>query len=850
MTQKLNRTALSSGWTLFETDAQTKDEIPVRTVPSVVHLDLIEAQRIPDPFIGFNELEVQWVAERKWTYRTTVKRPDVREETRMALVFEGLDTFADVKLNGRSVLHSENMFLSHRCDVTDLLKPDVDNELRIDFGSALLKGREIEKQHPEYDFKSVASIPGENGRVGVRKAQYHWGWDWGPVLMTAGPWRPIWLETYQSRISNVWFDIQVSNDNQSASGQIFVSSEGRSKSVKIEVTQDGTAVFEQEAQTGADGLNAVNITLENPKLWYPNGYGSQPLYEVRARLSDDAGLLDEVVKKTGIRRAELIQDEDEIGESFYFRVNGVDVFAGGSNWIPADNFLPRVTEQKYRDWLQLVIEGGQNMVRIWGGGIYEDDKFYDTCDELGIMVWQDFMFACASYPTYPEILASIEEEARCNLRRLRHHPSIVLYAGNNEDYQMQEMWKLDYVKEDKDPQSWLKSTFPARYIYEKLLPDVAVEGAPDVAYWPSSPFSRGEPCNDLKIGDVHQWNVWHGAQEKYQVYEQIGGRFNSEFGLEAFPALQTIKDFVSDPADLHPRSAVMDFHNKAEGHERRIGLYQAENFRPVSNLESFVYLTQVSQSEAMYFAYKPWRRQYGESRHCGGALVWQINDCWPCTSWALVDYHLRKKPAFYTIARCLAPVAVGVQREYRDWSVMHARPAKTTKWKLWVASSRLESFEAQVELRFVSIKTGKEIKPAWKKTCRVVQNGTTALLEGETQNEKEEPHVLAARVDVDGVCIARDTDWPQPLKYHSFEDRGLLITKSGKKLRISVEKPVKALVVDEIDGVKFSDNCLDVVPGDEQTIEIKQGDVDADGLVWRYLGFEEGVRGAQRESKI
>lgn len=252
----------------------------------------------------------------------------------------------------------------------------------------------------------------------------------------------------------------------------------------------------------------------------------------------------------------------------------------------------------------------------------------------------------------------------------------------------------------------------------------------------------------------------------------------------------------------------------------------------------------------MYFAYKPWRRQYGEKRHCGGALVWQINDCWPCTSWALVDYYLRKKPAYYTIARCLAPIAAGVQREYRDWSVMHARPAKTTKWKFWVASMRLDPLEAQVELRFLSIKTGKDLKPVWRKTCTIVPNGTTVILGGETQNEKEEPHVLAARVFVDGLCVARDTDWPQPLKYHSFAERGLNVTKSGNTLRVSTEKPVKALVVEETDGVKFGDNCLDVVPGDEQTIEIKQGDVDVGRLIWRYLGCEEGMRFTQREAKI
>ncbi|EXJ93241.1 beta-mannosidase [Capronia epimyces CBS 606.96] len=835
MVEHLARTELRHGWTLRETDNLTVEEIPVKEVPTVVHLDLIQAQKIPDPFIGFNELDVEWVGERPWTYTTKFQQPITKDGARVDLVFEGLDTFAEVKVNGETVLKSDNMFMSYRCDITKLLRSGADNDLQIDFASALLRGREIEKQHPEYRF---ICHNGETGRLGVRKAQYHWGWDWGPVLMTAGPWRPVWIETYHGRIADVWSDIKPSKDFKSATGKVFVRVEGPAKSVALRMNLAGNTILEQTIQVNDHGLATATVTIDDPSLWFPHGYGDQPLYQINVRLLGGETVLDEVNKKVGIREAELVQEIDDAGKSFYLRINGVDVFAGGSCWIPADNFLPRITHEKYRNWLQLMVEGGQVMTRVWGGGIYEDDAFYDICDELGILVWQDFMFACGSYPTWPELLESVKLEAVCNLRRLRHHPSIVIYAGNNEDYQIQEQYNLDYDRYNKDTKSWLRSTFPARYIYEELLPSVVGEECPNVPYWPASPFSGGANSADLTVGDVHQWNVWHGKQEKYQVYEQIGGRFNSEFGLEAFPVMKTIEGFVKDKSDLHPRSAVMDFHNKADGHERRIGLYLAENFRPTNSMTSYAYITQVSQSEAMYFAYKPWRRQWGENRRCGGALVWQLNDCWPCTSWALVDYHLRKKPAFYTVSRLLAPIAVGVQRQHHDWSVCHARPAITLQWKLWIVSTKLTPVEASVELRFISVETGKDIKPAVKKDCTIVPNGTTNVVEGVVHNREEEPHILAARVFVNGTCIARDTDWPQPLKYLTFGDRRLKVTQNENEIQISTEKPVKALVFEEADGVKLSDNCLDLVPGDDQVIKVEGKNLQGK-LSWTYLGYEE-----------
>lgn len=414
---------------------------------------------------------------------------------------------------------------------------------------------------------------------------------------------------------------------------------------------------------------------------------------------------------------------------------------------------------------------------------------------------------------------------------------MVIYAGNNEDYQVQEQAGLTYNYEDKNPDNWLKTDFPARYIYEKILPEVCAAETPSVPYHPGSPWGDGKISSDQTVGDMHQWNVWHGTQEKYQIFDTLGGRFNSEFGMEAFPHIETIKYFCTDESQLYPQSHMIDFHNKADGHERRIATYLVENFRTQTDLEAFIHLTQLSQSEALMFGYRGWRKRWGQERFCGGALVWQLNDCWPVTSWAICDYFQRKKPAYYAMARTLAPIAVGVQRAHADWSVVHARPAKSLDWELWVASSRLEELTATVELRFVSVKTGKEIKAAMVKTdIKITANGTTDVLKGTIDNLSEEPHVLAARVIIDGKTVARDTDWPQPLKYLSFEDRGLEVKTEGDKIIVTAQKPVKGLVFEERTGVLVNDSGIDVVPGDEQVITVKGLQEGDRPLGWTFLG--------------
>ncbi|KAF2277282.1 beta-mannosidase precursor [Westerdykella ornata] len=827
---------LTDGWTFKQTDDSGEDAwLPVKRVPTNVHLDLIDNVKIPDPFLGFNELEAEWVADKTWTYR--VKLPEIEAPsngTVNVLAFDGLDTFATVKLNGTVILESDNMFVPHRVDVTKSLNSGTDNVLEIDFASARLRAIEIREAHPEHTW---VGFNGDMSRLAVRKAQYHWGWDWGPILNTCGPWRSVRLETYQSRLSDLRIDYELARALKSVSGTITAKIDGSSGSTVGFKIQSGGDTLLDEAVQIEKGIATVQFHLDEPKLWYPHGYGDQPLYNVTATLSAGSIELHKATRRIGFRRGELVQEPDDIGKTFFFRINGVDVFCGGSDWIPADSFTPRVSEERYRKWLELMVDGYQVMIRIWGGGIWEEDIFYDICDELGILVWQDFMFGCGNYPTFPEMLQSIREECVANVSRLRHHPSIVIYAGNNEDYQVQESFGLTYDYEDKDPDNWLKTDFPARFIYEKLLPEVVAAESPHVPYHPGSPWGDGLKTSNPKVGDMHQWNVWHGTQEKYQIFDTLGGRFNSEFGMEAFPHIDTIRSYCTDPSQLYPQSHMLDFHNKADGHERRIATYLVENFRTQTDLEAFIHLTQLSQAEALMFGYRGWRRQWGQKRFCGGALVWQLNDCWPVTSWSIVDYFLRKKPAYYAMRRVLAPVAVAVKRAHFDWSVVHARVPKSSDYEVWVASNQPTELTGTVELRFISISTGTEIKErVVKKDIRIVANGTTDVLSGTIDNVNEEPHVLAARIWVDGKIVSRDVDWPQPLKYLRFDDRGVEVERHGNRIYIRARRPTKGLVFEERSGVLVDDSAIDVVPGDEQVIRVRGLAPDDAMLGWTYLG--------------
>ncbi|EXJ83022.1 hypothetical protein A1O3_06839 [Capronia epimyces CBS 606.96] len=836
---------LSSGWSFKQADQVDESSwLPVKKVPSTVHQDLIDNDLLQDPFIGFNEIKAEWVGLKSWIYRTKIANPPAPDGARVVLAFDGLDTFAHVRLDGLTILKSDNMFLPYRVDVTGAIKSGTDHDLEIEFDSAFLKAREIKNQYPEHKF---VCFNGDPARLAVRKAQYHWGWDWGPALMCAGIWKPVRLEIYSWRIADVRIDINISADQTVATIHTTANIEGAESDsdhssvlARFDVSIGEKIIATNVAQCESNGWAASQLRVSNPERWMPNGYGQQPLYNVRVTITVDGIDLHTETRRVGLRKVELVQEPDSHGKSFYFRVNGVDIFCGGSCWIPADSFLTNITPEKYRAWIELMVPANQKMIRVWGGGIYEHDAFYNACDELGILVWQDFMFGCGNYPCFPSILRSIQAEAVANVRRIRHHPCLAIFAGNNEDYQVAESAHLTYDYEDKNEQHWLQSDFPARYIYESLLPKVCAAEAPSVAYHPGSPWGDGKISSDPTVGDLHQWNVWHGTQEKYQIFDSLGGRFNSEFGMEAFPHLDTIRWFVEKEEDLFPQSHVLDFHNKADGHERRIATYLVENVRTATKLETYIHLTQLIQCEALMFGYRGWRRQWGNERQCGGALVWQLNDCWPVTSWSIVDYFLRRKPAYYAMARALAPVAVGIRRAHHDWSVTHAREPRTQDWELWVVSSRLTEITADVEVRFVSVRTGLEIKDSIvKKGVWVRANGTTNVLEGCVDNIREEPHVLAARIWVGGELVGRDTDWPQPLKYLPFPGRKVKVEVVGNEMHVSAERPVKCLVFEEREGCHLSDSAIDVVPNDKQVIRVRGLAAGSPALRWTYLGAGE-----------
>ncbi|CAG8145479.1 unnamed protein product [Penicillium salamii] len=851
----MNVQSLSSGWSFK--DRESSEWLPVTAVPSVVQQDLIANKKLDDPYIGFKELDARWVNEKSWIYRTVFKKPETPAGAVIVLVFDGLDTFAKVKLDGHVILESDNMFLGHRVDVTQVLAADGEHTLEVEFDCALLKARELQSKDPGHKW---VGFNGDPARMAVRKAQYHWGWDWGPVLMTAGIWRAVRLEVYSARVSNLWPQVRLATDYQTAEVTALVEVESfvdGDHTVQFSLSLKGNEIASQDIPVSGK-TTQVTFRVNHPELWWPHGYGEQTLYEVSASLLSNGLKVDHESKKFGIRTAEIVQQPDKHGKSFFFRINGRDIFCGGSCWIPADSLLPAVSAERYRKWIQLMVAGRQVMIRVWGGGIYEDDAFYEACDELGVLVWQDFMFGCGNYPTWPEMLESVRQETTYNLRRMRHHPSIVLYAGNNEDYQVAESEGLTYNYEDKDPASWLKTDFPARYIYEKLLPEVVAEHSPNTFYHPGSPWGDGKISSDKTVGDMHQWNgqysgfptipsltidaVWHGTQEKYQIFDTLGGRFNSEFGMEAFPHISTIDYFVERSEDKFPQSHVIDFHNKADGHERRLATYLVENLRTATDLETYIYLTQVVQAETMMFGYRGWRRQWGDERHCGGALLWQLNDCWPTISWAIVDYFLKPKPAYYAVKRVLNPIAVAVRREHHDWSVAHAQPPKTSQYEVWIASNQFEAVQGKVELRFISVNTGDEIRaPIVRDNITIAPNGTTDIIDGVIDHIAEpEPHVLAARLWVDNQIVARDVDWPQPFKYLNLSDRQLHIQRRSEQkdevLVISARKPVKCIVFEEQDGVQFEDNAIDIVPGDEQTIQVNGR--RAEPLRYRYLGQE------------
>jgi len=649
-------------------------------------MDLLNAGRIPDPFHRDNELSLKWIARREWTYtREFNVPPEAPGKERVLLRCLGLDTLADVFINGRRAGSADNMYRTWEFNVKELLRRGT-NKIAVRF-------------HSVYDriapFRKVNRAAMLDGRQCVRKMPCNFGWDWGPSLVTCGIWRGIELAAFsQARLGAV----KISQEHRKGRAVVTVQTAVEAVApgalrAGVRLLYNGRLVAGAVVPALGGGKARARLTVKNPRLWWPNNLGAQPLYELKVDLLNASGeILDTAGRRIGLRTLRLVQKKDRWGLSFRFEINGVPFFAKGANWIPADAVYTRTTAADYRRLLQASADANMNMLRAWGGGFYEDDVFFDLCDELGLCVWQDFMFACSTYPAYDAgFLANAAAEARDNIRRLRHHPCLALWCGNNE------------LEQDHVGPEWTGTKMSWKdygALFDKLLPKVVAEEDPQRDYWPSSPHSsagRRENHNNPACGDAHLWSVWHGG-EPFEWYRTCKHRFNSEFGFQSFPEPRTVKTYTL-PGDRNIAARVMEHHQRSGAGNTLIMRYMLDWFRLPAQFDGTLWVSQILQGLAMKYAVEHWRRSMPRGM---GTLYWQLNDTWPAASWSSLDYFGRWKALHYMARNFFAPLLVsGLEDTEKGTVEIHATSdlRKNTgaklKWTLTELSGRILAQDAK-----------------------------------------------------------------------------------------------------------------------------------------------------------
>ncbi len=635
---------LGGQWTLTKKDCN--EQIPA-VVPGDVYLDLLSAGKIPDPFYRDNENGLQWIGQTDWQYSREFELDDeTLSSGRVLLVCDGLDTLATVFINGVKIASTDNMFRQWQWDIKEHLRTQ--NTITIAFDSTIpyIEKRQSERNMPSWGEHRAAHFSW------IRKQQCNYGWDWGIKAVTCGIWRGIKLAAFDTaKIEDIMIT-QHHFNNGSVDLDVKMRAQAITASplnVRITAELDGDICAAVTGRLNDEGSGNIALTINNPQLWWPNNMGSQPLYNIKIELLDNCGsLLDAVTKRLGLRTLRLDRHQDQWGESFRFVVNGRPFFAKGANWIPADGILARMTPQRYRTLIEDAVAVNMNMLRVWGGGIYEDDALYDACDELGICVWQDFMFACAAYPTYdPDFVANVEAEARYNIARLHHRPCIALWCGNNELEQglVGEAWT------DKT-MSW-EDYIP---VFDKLLAELVNELHPACDYWPGSPHTPigdRRDFNNPNSGDAHLWSVWHGKMP-FEWYRTCEHRFNSEFGFQSFPEPKTVYGYTAEQ-DRNITSFVMEHHQRSGIGNTTIMQYMLDWFRLPTGFENTLWASQILQGMAIKYACEHWRRSMPRGM---GTLYWQLNDTWPVASWSSIDYHGRWKALHYMARKFFAPLLV------------------------------------------------------------------------------------------------------------------------------------------------------------------------------------------------
>jgi beta-mannosidase len=796
---------IDAGWQFREAG---KTDWHKATVPGCVHTDLLANKLIEDPFYRDNEKKQQWIGKTNWEYTTTFKiNPQITNRQNVELVFEGLDTYAEVFLNDQLLLNADNMFRTWRVDAKQALKAG-DNTLRILFRSPI---NEILPVMAKLKYELPASNDqGEKTSPFTRKAPYHYGWDWGPRFVTSGVWRPVSLEAWDNaRVNDLQIVVnKIAADAAQLTANVEIEASGaETATVVLENVSNEIVAGKQEVKLNK-GTNKVsfNFSVARPALWWPNGLGAQRLYTFRARALVNGRVADEKTTRTGLRTLELRRQRDNAGESFMFVINGVPVFAKGGNWIPADSFPTRITNEKYRYLMESVRDTNMNMLRVWGGGIYESDEFYELADEMGILIWQDFMFACSMYPANQEFLDSVRAEAIDNVKRLRNHPSIVIWAGNNE---VETAWRNWGWRQNLPSSVWDDYV----KIFHGVLQEVCDAYDPSRAYWPSSPHGGlADDPDSKRSGDVHYWEVWH-AEKPFSEYEKQRPRFMSEYGFQSFPNIETVK-YYTLPNERDIESPIMLAHQRHPRGNQLVREYMLREYPKPKDFESFLYMSQVLQAEGIALGTEHLRRIMP---HNMGALYWQIDDCWPVASWSSIDYFGRWKALQYY-----------ARRFYND--LLISPTMHDDNLQFYVVSDRVKPVPAKIKVTLTSfdgaaLKTLERdvtIAPIASRSYFDVK--VSELLKG---TDKKKAFVYAELL-VNGKAASSHDYFFAPFKELAITKPAIATEVVGAKergkfvIKVSADKFAKAvyLAVPDHDGF-FSDNFFNLAPGREMTVQFR-----------------------------
>lgn len=784
-------------------------------VPGCVHTDLLANNKIPDPSFRKNEQAVKWIENANWEYSTRFTLSgEIASYPNIDMVFDGLDTYADVYLNDSLVLKADNMFLGWTIEAKKFLKKG-ENTLRIYFHSAVKVGMEKLKKVP-YLIMAANEIAPENERTNVftRKAPFHYGWDWGPRLVTCGVWKPVKLQAWSDakmkdlfikplKISSDKADYRVSADVE--------ATENLDALLEVWVDNKKMATQKVELQPGKNNP-AIEFTLDKPELWWTNGLGGQKLYQLELRLKNGNKTVQTISHRFGVRTLELSRGKDSTGTSFTFKVNGVPVFMKGANYIPSDIFTTRNTLDNYKRVVQDAVDANMNMIRVWGGAIYEGNELYDLFDEKGILAWNDFMFACNMQPDDSLHLENIRKEAEYNVKRLRNHASIALWCGNNENLRAWNDWGWPAkVKPGQADTLW--NVY--KKIFYTILPKVVKENHPEITYWPSSPQGENNTPSIPSSGDEHDWRIWFG-DIPFSTYAEKTGRFISEYGLQSFPEMKTINAFAND-SDMAYRSPIMEHRQRSlmpwigqgfNGNEM-INTYIKRYYKPARDFESFVYLSQVMQAEGVKFAIEAHRRQMP---HCMGSLYWQINDCWPTMSWSSVDYFGRWKALHYFVREAFKPVLPVIFLDGTDIKVA-------------IANDKLEAEEHQLEATLYDF-SGKKL---WQQNKKIVLAANTSQVYLSVPEKELAAKgngikmVLEVKVKKGQDNVAENLFYFREIKALSLEKPEIVktiekISEKEYSITLVTNTLAKNVFLSTTSEGRFSNNFFDMLPGKAYTI--------------------------------